>query len=70
MCDGVSHLIRRHSGSSFTQSVGERTRSAIAGRAAGCYGRGRLQALRVDRDRSRKVVADENRPEDVRLETP
>jgi hypothetical protein len=31
---------------------------------------GTLQALRVDRDRSRQVVADENRPEDVRLKTP
>ena len=31
---------------------------------------GALQALRVDRDRSRKVAADENRPEDVRLKPP
>ena len=29
-----------------------------------------LQALRVDRDRSRKVAADENRREDVRLKPP
>jgi len=31
---------------------------------------GALQALRVDRDRGRKVAADENRPEGVRLKAP